>query len=200
MDARGRHLFQIVDMLGAAKLDFESLKLPEDDGSVFRGELLVLAIVIQNARQDGIVFLCSKLFKCADAGFQLHLLGQLGEVTLCLGRRQASAFLDDRHIELKYAVGVDPKRRICIVIGDLEVVAKILLTAELTGFDGLFVIDRVVGERPLFERSRLGFPPLKAEEYCDIREPSGVKTRLSSRLSIWCEVFPDRSTPTGCAS
>ena len=56
MDARGRHLFQIVDMLGAAKLDFESLKLPEDDGSVFRGELLVLAIVIQNARQDGIVF------------------------------------------------------------------------------------------------------------------------------------------------
>lgn len=165
MDARGRHLFQIVDMLGAAKLDLkerrvmidvESLKLPEDDGSVFRGELLVLAIVIQSARQDGIVFFCSKLFKCADAGFQLHLLGQLGEVTLCLGRRQASAFLDDRHIELKYAVGADPKRRICIVIGDLEVVAKVLLTAEFTGFDGLFVIDRVIGEGPLVERGRQG--------------------------------------------
>ncbi|MTH89678.1 hypothetical protein GL283_19500 [Paracoccus sp. DK398] len=64
MDARGRHLFQIVDMLGAAKLDLkerrvmidvESLKLPEDDGSVFGGELLVLAIVIQSARQDRVL-------------------------------------------------------------------------------------------------------------------------------------------------
>lgn len=162
MDARGRHLFQIVDMLGATKLDLEErrvmidvegLKLPEHDGGVFRGELLILAIVIQSARQDRIVFFCSKLFKCADAGFQLHLLGQLGEVALRFGWRQAPPFLHDRHVELKYAVGADPKRRIGIVIGDLEVVAKVLLAAEFTGFDGLLVIDCVVGEGPLVERS-----------------------------------------------
>lgn len=165
MDARGRHLFQIIDMLGAAKLDLEErrvmidvegVKLPEHDGGVFRRELLVLAIVIQSPRQDGIGLFRGKLFECADAGFQLHLLGQLGEVTFRLGWRQAPPFLHDRHVELKYAVGADPKRRIGIVIGDLEVVAKVLLTAEFTGFDGLHVIDRVVGEGPLVERGRQG--------------------------------------------
>lgn len=165
MDARGRHLFQIVDMLGAAKLDLkerrvmidvESLKLPEDDGGVFGGELLVLAIVIQSARQDRVLLFRGKLFKGADARFQLHLLGQLGEVTLCLGWRQAPTFLHDRHVELKYAVRSDPKRRIGIVIGDLEVVAKVLLAAEFTGFDRLLVIYCVVGEGPLVERSRQG--------------------------------------------
>jgi len=84
------------------------------------------------------------------------MLGQLGEVTLRLGRRQAPAFLHDRYIELQYAMGADPKCCVGIVIGDLEVIAKVLLTAEFAGFDRLLVIDRVVSEGPFVERSRQG--------------------------------------------
>ncbi|MBS9721460.1 hypothetical protein JYU29_12270 [Tianweitania sp. BSSL-BM11] len=170
MDARGRHLFQIFDMLCAAKLDLEErrvmidvegLKLPEHDGGLFGGKLLVLAVVIQSARQDRIAFFRGELLQRADAGFQLHLLGQRGEVTLRLGRRQAPTFLHDRHIELQYAMGTDPKRCVGIVVGDLEVIAKVLLTAEFTGVDGLLMIDRVVGEGPFVERSRQGSRHLK---------------------------------------
>lgn len=54
---------EIVDMLGATKfdlkerrvmIDIESLELLENDGGVFGGKLLVLAVVVQRARQDRI--------------------------------------------------------------------------------------------------------------------------------------------------
>jgi hypothetical protein len=76
--------------------------------------------------------------------------------TLRLARRQAPAFLHDGHGELQYAMGADPKCCVGIVISDLEVIAKVLLTAEFAGFDGLLVIDRVVSEGPSVERSRRG--------------------------------------------
>lgn len=165
MDARGRHLSEIVDMLGATKfdleerrvmIDVESLKLPENDGGVFGGKLLVPAVVIQSARQDRIAFFRGELLQCADAGFQLHLLGQFGEVTLRLGRRQTPTFLHDRHIELQYAMGTEPKCCVGIAVSDLEAIAKVLLTAEFADFDWLLVIDRVVSEGPFVESSRQG--------------------------------------------
>ncbi|OIQ66453.1 hypothetical protein GALL_519750 [mine drainage metagenome] len=121
------------------------------------GEFLVPAIVFQRARQDGIIFFRGKLLKSPDAGFQLHLLGELGQVTFRLGRGQAPTLLHDRHVELKDAMGADPKRLSGIVIGDLEVIAKILLAAEFAGFDWVVVIDRTLGEGPFVERSRQGF-------------------------------------------
>lgn len=165
MDTRCRHLFQIIDMLVATKfdlkerrvmIDVESLELPENDGGVFRRELLVLAVIIQRSGQNRIALFRSELLERAYAGFQLHLLGQLGEVPLRLGRRQAPAFLDDGHIKLQYAMRTDPKRCVSIMVGNLEVVAKVLLTAELAGFDGLLVIDRVVSEGPFGECGRQG--------------------------------------------
>ncbi len=68
-------------------IDIERLELPEDDGGVFRCQLFVLAVVIQRARQNWITLLGGELLQRADAGFQLHLLGQLRKVTFRLGRR-----------------------------------------------------------------------------------------------------------------
>jgi hypothetical protein len=165
MDARGRHLSKILDVLRATKfdlkerrvvIDVECLELPEHDGSIFRRELLVLAIVIECSRQYGIALFRGELLKSADAGFQPHLLGQLGEVPFRLCRRQTTTLLKDRHVELEYAVGADPERRIGVLIGDLEMVAKILLAAEFAGFDGLFVVDRILGKGSFAKSSRQG--------------------------------------------
>ncbi|MUZ74782.1 hypothetical protein GOZ90_19010 [Agrobacterium vitis] len=165
MDAGGRHLSKILDMLRATELDLkerrevidiERLEFPENDGGIFRRELLVLAIVIKCSRQDGVALSRRKLLKGADAGFQLHLLGQLGEVPFRLCRRQTPTLLKDRHVKLEYAVGADPQRRVGVLIGDLEMVAKILLAAELARFDGLFVIDRILGKGPFAEGGRQG--------------------------------------------
>lgn len=62
-------------MLGATKFDLKerrvmidvvSLKLLENDGSVFRRELLVLQIVVQSARQDRIALFRGELLERAD--------------------------------------------------------------------------------------------------------------------------------------
>jgi hypothetical protein len=53
-------------------------------------------------------------------------------------------------------MGAYPERRIYILIGDLEVVAKILLAAEFADFDGRLVIDCIFGEGPLAKGSRQG--------------------------------------------
>lgn len=58
MDASRRHLTQVFDMLGAANLGLEEgrtvvdakrLELPEDDGRVFWGKLLVASIIFDRA-------------------------------------------------------------------------------------------------------------------------------------------------------
>lgn len=165
VNARGLHPPQILDMLGATKfdlkkrrvvIDVESLKFPENDGGILGSKLLISAIVIKRSRQDRIALPRGKPLKSADAGLQLHLLGQLGEMTFRLCRRQTSAFLQDRYIELKYAMGTYPECSVGILIGDFEVVAQILLTTEFTGFDRRFVIDCVFGKGPLAKGSRQG--------------------------------------------
>jgi hypothetical protein len=75
-------------------------------------------------------------------------------VRLC--RRQTPTLLKDGHVELNYAVGADPELRVGILTGDLEMVAKILLAAEFAGFDGLFVVDHILGKGPFAKSSRQG--------------------------------------------
>ena len=100
MEARCRHLAEILDMLcpsqfdleeGWMMIDIESLELPEDHRSIFGRQLLLSSIVIECARKDRIVFGSRKLFKRADAGFHLHFLSELSEMALRFRRGQAAS-------------------------------------------------------------------------------------------------------------
>ncbi len=142
---------------GRMMVDPKRLKLPEDDGGVFGRELLIAPIIVERARQDGIVFLRGKLFQRADAGIELHQLGKLRQMPLRLFRRKAAAILENGDVELKYAVRPDPQCRVGISIGDLEMVSQIPLAAELAGFDRGLVVYGVFGERPFSESRRQGF-------------------------------------------
>ena len=55
-------------------------------------------------------------------------------MSLRLLGREASAPLNDCDIELEYAMRADPQGRLGILIGDLEMVAQILLPTEFAGF------------------------------------------------------------------
>ncbi len=84
MHTGGRHLSQILDMLGAAQLDLEEGRvvvnaegpeLPEDHGSVLRCELLVAPVIIERAAEDRVVLGCREPLQGLDAAFELHLQG-----------------------------------------------------------------------------------------------------------------------------
>ena len=113
MNPACRHLSQVLDVLGAAKLDLKEggvvvdpkrPKLPEHHGGIFGRELLVAPVVVERARQHRVDLLRGELFQRTDAGLQLHPLGKFGQMALCLLGRKAPAILHDGDVELKYAM------------------------------------------------------------------------------------------------
>lgn len=167
MDPVRWHLLQGLLVLRSAQADLEEgravvdpmrLQAPEDDPCELGGQVLVRPVVVERPAQDVVGLRVGQALERLETGLQPHLLREAVELLLGLLGPKAQPALEDGDSELQDALRADPQGVMRQGVLDQEVVAELLLIAEMAGLRRFLVILNPVGERPLLERlgERLG--------------------------------------------